>query len=88
MSEALPRLPDRIRVTKETDKPSNTDIFDADTGDHVDGVVEIHVARNEITVEATISWPVAKGDYDLGAPHGVKTATRTYHVKRLELESW
>jgi hypothetical protein len=85
-------LPQRIRVTNETGKSSDTAIYDADTGKTLTGVLEVKIDRHGITITATAFEPIEAAmslpDWDGLEFGGVAAQERTYPIKRLELESW
>ena len=94
------QMPTRIRVSNEKGTPIDTTILDADTGETVQGVYEVVITarRHNLTVDvlATRHWPMEQSDYAVNNPPGYDGETRqdvnverhTYHIKRLEAESW
>lgn len=89
-------MPKRIYITNETGKPYDTSIHDAETGEVIQGVMEVHITRKGIEAVVTPHWPLTPVDYAVNNPpeydgetrQGVNVERHTYHIKRLEAESW
>jgi len=93
MADTQREMPRRIYITNETGNPHDTSIHDADTGEKVPGVLEVHVTRKGIEAVVTPHWPITPDDYAINNPTddevgGVNVERHRYPLKHLEAESW
>ncbi len=89
------QMPKRIYITSEG-TPSRTSIHDAETGEMIPGVMEVHITRRGVEAVVTPHWPLTPADYTVNNPpdhegethQGVNVERHRYPLKRLEAESW
>jgi hypothetical protein len=91
--------PRRIRISTDSrGQPKDINVYDADTGTQVMGVMRVEItldrAESDYTIKvlATPDWPIDDGmialyatERILPAVHGVFVIERTYHTKDIEL---
>lgn len=94
------KMPTRIRITNNKGVPQDTQVEDADSGEVLEGVMSMAIALSKTTadVQLTITqhWPITSEDYAVNNPpsyeglseRGVNVERHTYHIKRLDMESW